>query len=66
MTGEMDKKYLQDLAEKYKEEREYSILHWALSGIYGDSSWLTTKAYRNIEIEYDNSDLYEPFKKLVK
>ena len=53
-------------AEKYKEEREYSILHWALSGIYGDSSWITTKAYRNIEIEYDNSDLYEPFKKLVK
>ena len=53
-------------AEAYADEREWNILLWLFSAIYGDPSWLTTEAYGNIEIEYDNKKLYEPFKDLVK
>ena len=52
-------------AVAYSKEREYNVLIWLLSVLYGDPSWLTTKVYNNIEIEYDNSSLYEPFKELL-
>ena len=52
-------------AEAYADERQYHILIWMFSVIYGDPSWLTTKTYRNIEIEYDHSYLYKPFKGLL-
>lgn len=53
-------------AEAYAEEREYNILLWLFSAIYGDPSWLSTETHGNIEIEYDNKDLYEPFGELIK
>ena len=53
-------------AEVYAETRQYHVLIWIFSVIYGDPSWLTTKTYQNIEIEYDHSYLYEPFQKLIR
>ena len=53
-------------AQAEAEERQWNGLLWMFSAIYGDPTWLKTECYRNIEIEYDDDDLYEPFKELVK
>ncbi len=53
-------------AEAYADTRQYNVVIWLFSVIYGDPSWLTTETYGNIEIEYDNKDLYEPFEELIK
>ena len=53
-------------AVSYSDHRQYNLLIWLFSIIFGDSRWLTTEVYNNIEIEYDNYDLYKPFKDLVK
>ena len=52
-------------AEAYAEERRYNVLIWFFSVIYGDPMWITTKAYRNIEIEYEKREDYKPFLELV-
>ena len=39
---------------------------WLFSAIYGDPTWLETECYRNIEIEYDDDDLYVPFEELIR
>ena len=31
----------------------------------GEPSWLNTKSYNNIEIEYDQNELYVPFESLI-
>lgn len=53
-------------AQAEAEERRWNGLLWMFSAIYGDPTWLKTECYRNIEIEYDDDDLYEPFKELIK
>lgn len=53
-------------AEAYADTRWYNVLIWLFSVIYGEPSWLTTDTYGNIEIEYDDKTLYEPFKELIK
>ena len=53
-------------ANAYAKTREYNVLIWLFSAIYGDPSWLTTKVYNQIEIEYDQAYLYEPFEKLLQ
>ena len=53
-------------AEAEAEERQWNGLLWMFSAIYGDPTWLETETYLNIEIEYDDEGLYEPFKKLTK
>ena len=53
-------------AEAYADSRQYNVVIWLFSVIYGDPSWLTTKTYQNIEIEYDHSYLYKPFKDLIR
>ena len=53
-------------AQAEAEERRWNGLLWMFSAIYGDPTWLETECYRNIEIEYDDDDLYEPFKELIK
>lgn len=52
-------------ATAYADEREYNVLLWFFSVLYGEPSWLTTRAYNNIEIEYDQGALYEPFGALI-
>ena len=52
-------------AVSYAEERKGNFLIYLFSWIYGEPSWLKTKSYNNIEIEYDRNELYEPFKSLM-
>lgn len=52
-------------AEEYAEKRNGNVLLYFFSGLYGDASWLKTKSYNNIEIEYDENYLYKPFKSLM-
>lgn len=52
-------------AANYAEERKGNILLYFFSGLFGDSSWLKTKSYNNIAVEYDHNYLYEPFNSLI-
>ena len=52
-------------AVNYANEREWNILLYFFSELFGDSSWLKTKSYNNIAIEYDQSELYVPFASLI-
>lgn len=53
-------------AEAEAEQRQWNALLWGFSVIYGDPTWLETKTHYNIEIEYDDDALIEPFRKLVQ
>ncbi len=53
-------------AQAKADGRQYNALIWVFSVIYGDPMWVHTTTYRNIEIEYTDKELYEPFAKLVK
>ncbi len=55
-----------EAAEKMDSEREYNVLVYMFSVIYGDPSWLHTETYGSIEYEYENKDLLKPFNELVK
>ncbi len=55
-----------EAAEARDAEREYHILIYLFSVIYGDPSWLYTETYGNIEYEYDDPKLIEPFKVLIR
>ena len=48
-------------ADNYADERDWNILLYFFSELFGDSLWLKTKSYNNIAIEYDQSELYKPF-----
>ena len=52
-------------AVNYADEREWNILLYFFSEWFGDSSWLKTKSYNNIAIEYDQNYLYEPFNHMI-
>ena len=52
-------------ADNYADERDWNILLYFFSELFGDSSWLKTKSYNNIAIEYDKSELYKPFESLM-
>ena len=52
-------------AVNYADEREWNILLYFFSELFGDSSWLKTKSYNNIAIEYDQKELYVPFESLI-
>ena len=52
-------------AESYAKEREWNLLLYFASCFMGEPSWLTTKSYNNIEIEYDQNELYVPFESLI-
>ncbi len=53
-------------AESRASQRQYNALIWLFSVIYGDPTWVHTTTYRNIELEYTDKALYEPFAKLIK
>ncbi len=59
--------YFYETAEEAEaNHREYHVLIWLFSVIYGDPTWVYTETYRNIEIEYTDKALYEPFAELIK
>lgn len=53
-------------AEAYAEERQWNWALWLYSAAMMEPTWLETETHYNIEIEYDDDDLIEPFRKLVK
>ncbi len=52
-------------AQARDKEREYNLLLYLFSVIYGDPSWLYTETLGSIEYEYSNSDLIKPFEELA-
>ena len=49
----------------YADGRDWNVLLYFFSELFGDSSWLKTKSYNNIAIEYDQNELYVPFESLI-
>lgn len=52
-------------AVNYADGRDWNILLYFFSELFGDPSWLKTKSYNNIAIEYDQKELYKPFESLL-
>ena len=52
-------------AVNYADGRDCNILLYFFSELFGDPSWLKTKSYNNIAIEYDQKELYKPFESLL-
>lgn len=55
-----------EAAESYADTRQWNLVLWLYSAASGQPTWLATETYNNIEIEYDNGDLYKPFQTLLK
>lgn len=55
-----------DAAESYADTRQWNVVLWLYSLASGHPTWLTTETYGNIEIEYDDGELYKPFQTLLK
>ncbi len=53
-------------AEDYAKEREYNWAVWLISVAMQQPTWITTKTYGNIEIEYTSGKLYQPFTNLIE
>ena len=58
--------YSTEAAESYADEQEWNPVLWLYSLVSAEPTWLTTKTYNTIEIEYDNGDLYKPFQTLLE
>jgi hypothetical protein len=54
-----------DEAESYTDERDWNVILFIFSCAMFEPTWLTTKTYNNIEIEYHENYLYKPFKSLI-
>ncbi len=52
-------------AQSVAETRQYNVLIWLFSVIYGDPTWVHTTTYGCYEIEYTSEELYEPFEELI-
>ena len=52
-------------AEDYLDKREWNFMLFLFSFIMSEPSWLITKTYNNIEIEYHKNYLYQPFNSLL-
>ncbi len=55
-----------EAAEAKYGERQYNVLVWLFSVIYGDPTWVYTELYGNYEIEYTSKELYKPFNELIR
>lgn len=53
-------------AEEYEKDREFNIILWFFTVIYGQPTWLHTNTYDVIEYEYENPELLIPFKELIE
>lgn len=52
-------------AQVEADKRQWNVILWLYTSALFQPKWLHTKSYRNIEIEYDDSDLYKPFRDLI-
>lgn len=51
-------------AEKHTQEHQWNVVLWAYSVVSGDPTWVHTETYHTIAVEYENKELYTPFKEL--
>ena len=54
-----------ETATLYADEREWNVILFIFSCAMFEPTWLTTKTYNNIEIEYHKNYLYKPFESLI-
>lgn len=55
-----------DEAKQEAEERQWNVLLWLYTLACFQPTWLHTGSYENIEIEYDDTELYKPFRELIQ
>ena len=53
-------------AEAFAKDEKYNLVLWAYSAIMGESRWLKTGSYGEIEYSYYNKELIKPFLELIK
>lgn len=53
-------------AQAEADASQWNVILWLYSAAMFQPTWLHTEHYRNIEIEYDDTDLYGPFRDLIK
>ncbi len=53
-------------AKANKEEYYHPVMMWLFSVIYGKPSWIRLKVYGCVVVQYDDPDLFEPFRELLK
>ena len=73
LTEEPDSDYIyfttyftEEQAEEARKTDEYNLIIWFYASISGESRWLKTGTYGNIEYSYYNFELIKPFNKLVE
>ncbi len=54
-----------DDAKEYKKGRKYNIIIYFFAVIFGETRWMKVDTYKNIEFEYLDKSLYQPFKNLL-
>lgn len=57
--------FTEEQAEEAAERDKYNLAVWLYATAVGESRWLKTGTYGNIEYSYYNSELIKPFNKLV-
>ena len=53
-------------AEAYANAQEWNLILWFYSLVSSQPTWINTKTYGNIEYEYGENALVEPFQELIK
>ncbi len=54
-----------EAAEAMDDERQFNVVIYLFTVIYGDPSWLWSEAYGNIQYEYEDPDMIKPFEDLI-
>ncbi len=53
-------------AQAVAESRQFHVLIWLFTVIYGDPTWVHTTSYGCYEIEYTDRELYDVFEELIR
>lgn len=57
--------FTEQQAEECRKIDDYNLAVWFLALLNGESRWLKSGTYGTIEYSYYNSELFEPFEKLI-
>lgn len=55
----------EEAAETYAKDHQWNAAIWLYSAACGKPTWLTVKTYGNVEYEYADSSLIQPFRALT-
>ena len=58
--------FTEQQAEEVHETDKYNLVKWLYATVSGESRWLKSGTYGNIEYSYYNSKMIEPFNELIK